>query len=63
MTDKNLSRRDLLKALAATGGAITATTMLPEKWTQPVVDVGVLPAHAQTSPPIEPESVDSTDQR
>lgn len=43
-------RRKLLKALAATGGAVTATSLLPDKWAKPVVDVGVLPAHAQVSP-------------
>jgi len=42
------NRRDALKALAATAGATTLAT-LPEKWTTPVVRVGVLPAHAQTS--------------
>ena len=45
-----LSRRRLLKALAATGGAITASTLLPGKWVKPVVEVGMLPAHALVSP-------------
>lgn len=45
------SRRQLLKALIATGGAVTASTLLPGKWSKPVVEVGVLPAHAQVSPP------------
>lgn len=46
---KTLGRRDLLKALAATGGAITAATILPGKWTKPVIEAGVLPAHAASS--------------
>ena len=45
-----LSRRQLLKALIAAGGAMTTAMMLPGKWLTPVVEVGVLPAHAQTSP-------------
>lgn len=44
-----LSRRRLLKALVAAGGATAALTALPGKWFKPVVEVGVLPAHAQTS--------------
>jgi hypothetical protein len=46
---RKLSRRQLLKAITAAGGAIAAATMLPGKWTQPVVEVGVLPAHAQVT--------------
>lgn len=48
-TEKTIGRRQLLKALVATSGAITAASMLPGKWTKPVVDAGVLPAHAQSS--------------
>jgi len=44
------SRRNLLKSIAAGGGAIVAGKTLPEKWTAPVVDSVLLPAHAQTSP-------------
>jgi len=47
-----VSRRQLLKALIATGGAITASTLLPAKWSKPIVEVGVLPVHAQISPPL-----------
>lgn len=50
--DTLLSRRHLLKALAATGGAAAASSLLPSKWVKPVVDVGLLPAHAQVSPPL-----------
>ncbi|MBN1148557.1 MAG: twin-arginine translocation signal domain-containing protein [Anaerolineales bacterium] len=44
-----LSRRELLKTLAASGGALAAAAFLPAKWTRPVVQAGVLPAHAQAT--------------
>lgn len=44
-----LSRRELLKVLAALGGAVTASSLLPEKWARPEIGAGVLPAHAQAS--------------
>ena len=44
-----LSRREVLKALAVIGGAAAASALLPEKWVKPVVEAGVLPAHAQAS--------------
>jgi hypothetical protein len=47
--ETKLSRRRLLKIIAATGGAVAASTLLPSKWARPVIDVGLLPAHAQTS--------------
>jgi hypothetical protein len=46
---QGISRRQLLKALTATGGAIAASSLLPKKWSGPAMDVGVLPAHAQIS--------------
>jgi hypothetical protein len=48
-TLKNISRRDAIKILAAAAGA-TALANLPVKWETPDLEVGVLPAHAQTSP-------------
>jgi hypothetical protein len=48
--NETVSRRQLLKALAATGGAMSAASLLPGKWVKPVVDVGLLPAHAQVTP-------------
>jgi len=53
--EATLSRRRLLKALAATGGAVSASSLLPGKWVKPVVEAGVLPAHAQVTPEPEPE--------
>jgi len=52
---ETLGRRQLLKAIAATGGAVAASTLLPGEWAKPVVEVGVLPAHAQISLTPEPE--------
>lgn len=42
-------RRRLLKLLAATGGSLALSTTVPTRWIAPVVEVGILPAHAQTS--------------
>ncbi len=47
---KTISRRQLLKTLIAAGGAISASTLLPGEWAEPVVEIGVLPVHAQVSP-------------
>ena len=47
--DLEVNRRKLLKILAASGSAVVASTMIPGKWLKPVVDMGVLPAHAQLS--------------
>ena len=44
---QKLSRRDLLKVLAAAAGT-AALSSVPNKWKTPVVDVGMLPAHAQS---------------
>lgn len=35
--------------MAAAGGVVAAETLIPEKWGEPVVEIGYLPAHAQTS--------------
>jgi hypothetical protein len=44
-----VSRRELLKALAASGIALTAVASLPARWVKPFVEAGLLPAHAQGS--------------
>jgi hypothetical protein len=49
------SRRKILKTLAAGSGVLAAGANLPEKWGRPTVTSIVLPAHAQTTPPEEPE--------
>ncbi len=48
-TGENISRRELLKVLTATGGGLLAAAFIPGKWLKPVIEAGVLPAHAQTS--------------
>lgn len=45
-----VSRRRLLKSLVISGGAVAGLTMLPEKWTRPVVEAGELSVHAEASP-------------
>jgi hypothetical protein len=48
-----LGRRRLLQALGLAGGGAVAA-LLPTRWTRPLVEVVVLPAHAQTSPGLTP---------
>jgi hypothetical protein len=51
ITPKEISRRDAMKILAAVAGAATLSN-IPEKWVKPGLEIGVLPAHAQTSLPM-----------
>jgi hypothetical protein len=44
---KSLNRREALKTIAASAGALGAAAFLPGKWSKPLVELGVLPAHAQ----------------
>lgn len=48
---KQISRRNLLKAVIAGSGGFVATSFIPEKWLKPVVKSGTLPVHAQASVP------------
>jgi hypothetical protein len=45
-------RRNVLKGGVVVSGAAVAAalTLLPKKWTRPLVEAVVVPAHAQTSP-------------
>ncbi len=52
-----VSRRQLLKALIAGGGGIAASTLLRRGWIRPIIEMGVLPAHAQASPTPTPELI------
>ena len=49
MKKEQITRREVLKTIAAGGGALAAAAFMPDKWTKPVVEAGVLPAHAQAS--------------
>jgi len=46
---ENQARRKTIKKLVVGAGALAGYSMLPEKWTKPVVEQIILPAHAQTS--------------
>lgn len=48
-TSPSHSRRAVLKKIVAGTGIAATVAALPEKWTQPVVDKVLVPAHAQTS--------------
>ena len=43
------ARRKLLKSLAAGGGVVVATKVIPTQWSKPVIDSLLLPAHANAS--------------
>jgi hypothetical protein len=47
----NLNRREALKAILAASGALVAAASLPGRWSKPMVEAGVIPAHAQGSLP------------
>ena len=47
MTAASPKRRALFKKLAIGGGISAAVTAMPAKWIKPVVDIVVLPAHAE----------------
>ncbi|MGH1543711.1 MAG: hypothetical protein ACRBHB_25145 [Arenicella sp.] len=49
MQEKPKARRRVLKAITTTGGITALTPLLPSKWTSPLLNWVVLPAHAQTS--------------
>ena len=44
---QEFSRRELLKAMTALGGAVASSSLLPGKWAKPEIGAGALPAHAQ----------------
>ena len=43
------SRRNVLKSIAAGSSAVAVGKALPERWSKPVVDAVLLPAHAETT--------------
>ncbi len=46
---ENKSRRTVIRKLAVGTAALAGCSILPDKWTTPMMKFGVLPAHAQTS--------------
>lgn len=48
--EAKIGRRQLLKLVTATGGAVAASSVVPGKWTRPVVHAGQLPAQTMVSP-------------
>ena len=47
---QNRGRRELLKRLLS-GGMLSASVILPGKWSKPLIKKGILPGHGQTSRP------------
>jgi len=47
------NRREVVKKIALGTAALTGCSLLPEKWTTPLVEFGALPAHATTSGLVE----------
>ena len=48
MSKRQITRRQLIKILAAATGTAVLSSV-PNRWKTPIVEVGVLPAHAQGS--------------
>jgi len=48
--EKDQGRRGLLKGGVVVGGAAVAAALSPKKWTRPLVEAVIVPAHAATSP-------------
>jgi hypothetical protein len=49
---QNFGRRKAMRKLAVGAVTLAGCSMLPEKWTSPLVEFGSLPAHAATSGPV-----------
>lgn len=58
-TNRSVSRREALKNLAAITGAVSLA-ILPHRWEKPIIEVGVLPVHAQGSPVSQPTAIPIT---
>jgi len=56
----SLSRRNLMKSIAASSSVVIAGESLPDKWAKPIVDSVILPAHAQATPPLNPQESTET---
>ena len=44
------SKRETLRKLILAGGVVATADMIPDKWSKPVIESFILPAHAQASP-------------
>jgi len=49
MTHRARARRRLMKSLAAGGGVVVTSKLVPEQWKKPVLQHTILPVHAQAS--------------
>ncbi len=54
----NKERRSVLRKLAVGTAVLAGCSVLPEKWTTPLVEFGTLPAHATTSGEDEEEAAE-----
>ena len=59
-TERVPSRRKALKKIAIGGTIAAGASGLPPRWTKPIVDKVLVPAHAQTSPPPDTTAAPTT---
>ena len=48
------SKRKILTSIGVTSGVVGASALVPSTWVKPAVNSVILPAHAQSTPPIPP---------
>ena len=53
ITDTVVSRRSVIRKMAAGTAVLAGVSALPDKWVSPLVEFGSLPAHATTSGAVE----------
>lgn len=53
-------RRQAIKKITAGVGVLVGCSVLPEKWTSPIIGQIALPAHAVTSGPVQAEATTAT---
>lgn len=60
MDDKTpkFDRRQIIRTILI--GGVATTLILPGKWTKPLVNSVIVPAHAQASPPVTTSTTTST---
>ena len=57
----NTERRKIIRKLAVGTAALAGCSVLPEKWTIPVLEFAALPAHATTSGDVEEKVKEAAD--